>query len=307
MSGQVARRSTAPGEAAGGSIYDLGYRHYEGTRLGRGAAFQALYLESLRAIFGIGRPARAKLLPFGLLLLAVVPAVVAVSFEALAGGVVTSPIRYDNYLPTVLQILILFVAAQAPELVGRDQRYHVLSLYFSRALDRLDYALARLAALATALFAVAVLPQAAIFAGKVLAARDLMAALGDNVVQVPPILLSTIVAAAVVSSLALAVASLTSRRAYATAAIFASFYLTLSVFEIVAAILQDRTDLARYVHLLVPTAGVEGLTAWSFGVAPSQEALAQANLPPELYAASAVVWAAVGLVVLLRRYARIAA
>ena len=42
----------------------------------------------------------------------------------------------------------ILVAVQAPELLGRDVRYRVLSLYFSRALLREDYALAKLAALA---------------------------------------------------------------------------------------------------------------------------------------------------------------
>ena len=305
MTGEAAAPATEAGVNAPGSIYDLGYRHYQGPRLGRPAAVRALYLESLRACFGIGRSARSKIIPFGLLLLAVVPAVVAVAIEAIAQGQIPSPIRYSNYLSTVLQVLILFVAAQAPELVGRDQRYHVLSLYFSRALGRLDYALARLGALTTALLIIAVLPQVAIFAGKVLGARDLAGALGDNLVKVPPIALSSVVAALLMASLALAVASLTPRRAYATAAIFALFYLTLTVFEIVAAIMAD--DAARYVHLLVPTAGVEGLTAWSFGTAPSVEALAQANIPPAWYAAAFVLWTSAGLVVLLRRYARIAA
>jgi hypothetical protein len=38
---------------------------------------------------------------------------------------------------------MLFCAAQAPELFGRDQRYGVLPLYFSRVLTSIDYALAR--------------------------------------------------------------------------------------------------------------------------------------------------------------------
>ena len=38
---------------------------------------------------------------------------------------------------------MLFCAAQAPELFGRDQRHGVLPLYFSRVLTRIDYALAR--------------------------------------------------------------------------------------------------------------------------------------------------------------------
>ena len=46
---------------------------------------------------------------------------------------------------------MLFCAAQAPELFGRDQRYGVLPLYFSRALTRSDYALAKVGGLFVAL------------------------------------------------------------------------------------------------------------------------------------------------------------
>ena len=49
----------------------------------------------------------------------------------------------------------ILVAVQAPELLGRDVRYRVLSLYFSRALLREDYALAKLAALTTAVLVTA--------------------------------------------------------------------------------------------------------------------------------------------------------
>ena len=49
-------------------------------------------------------------------------------------------------------ILTLFLAAQAPELFGRDQRYGVLPLYFSRLLTRTDYALARVGGLVLAVF-----------------------------------------------------------------------------------------------------------------------------------------------------------
>ena len=50
--------------------------------------------------------------------------------------------------------LMLFCAAQAPELFGRDQRYGVLPLYFSRALTRSDYALAKVGGLFVALLLV---------------------------------------------------------------------------------------------------------------------------------------------------------
>ncbi len=48
-------------------------------------------------------------------------------------------------------LVMLFAAAQGPELFGRDQRYGVLPLYFSRVLTRIDYALAKTGALWVAL------------------------------------------------------------------------------------------------------------------------------------------------------------
>ena len=46
-----------------GSIYDIGYRRYEGPRLGRGHAIRSLFTHSLRSTFGIGRGGRAKIAP----------------------------------------------------------------------------------------------------------------------------------------------------------------------------------------------------------------------------------------------------
>jgi ABC-2 type transport system permease protein len=308
VTGQVTERSTAPGEAASGSIYDLGYQHYGGPRLGRRAAFIALYVESLRACFGLGRPSRSKIVPIGLLVIALVPAVVAVAIEALlggiAGGAVQNPIRYDNYFGATLQITILFVAAQGPELVGRDQRHHVLSLYFSRALKRLDYALAKLSALVSALLVLLLLPQAAIFAGKILGGKDVAAAFGTNVGLVPAIVASSAAAAIVMGALALAVASFTPRRAYATAAIFAVFYITAAVVGI--AYFATHGDLGRYVLVGAPTNALEGLTAWLFNTQPGRP-LAEAAIGGEIYAGAALVMALAATAVLLRRYARIAA
>lgn len=308
MTGQVAERTTVPGNGAAGSIYDLGYRHYEGRRLGRRAAFRALWVDSLRACWGLGRPARAKIVPVGLLVLALLPAVIAVAIESImspiAGGQAENPIRYDNYFPSIVQFLVLFVAAQAPELVGRDQRHHVLSLYFSRALVRFDYVLAKLGALVTALLILSLLPQATIFAGKVLGNKDVAAAFGDNVALVPAIVLSALVATVVMAALALAVAAFTPRRAYATAAIFALFYITLTVVAIAS--VAAKGDVARYVLVIAPTNALEGLTAWIFGATPAQP-LAEAALGGWVYAVAAAAMALVSIGMLIRRYARIAA
>ena len=113
---------------AAGNIYDLGYRRYEGIRLGRRHAVLTLYIHSLRAAFGLGRPATAKIVPFGLAILALIPATIQLGIAAVASDVVEL-YSHSGYYSYVQWIIALFVAAVAPELVGRDQRSRVLTLY----------------------------------------------------------------------------------------------------------------------------------------------------------------------------------
>lgn len=304
MTGQVVERATAPGTALSGNIYDLGYQHYDGPRLGRAAVVRALLVESLRSCWGLGRPTRAKVVPVGLLGIALLPAAFAVAFESMAGGIVESPITYDDYFSSIVQILILFVAAQAPELVGRDQRSRVLALYFSRPLARLSYAFAKLAALVGSLLVITLSPQAVIFAGKVLMGKDLVAAFEANVDKIPPILLTSVAAAVVMGSIALAVGSYTPRRAYATAAIFAIFYITLAGAAVASEI--GGTGATKYVALASPTLSLEGLTAWAFDATPTGM-LRRARLPDELYVVATTVMALAAMGLLAFRYRRIEA
>src|SRR6187455_2179044 len=71
------------GSSRGGSIYDLGYRGYEGPRLGRRGAVVALLTHSLRTAYGLGRGARSKIMPVGLVLLALLPSLLALGIIAL--------------------------------------------------------------------------------------------------------------------------------------------------------------------------------------------------------------------------------
>src|SRR5436190_6172782 len=276
-----ARRPAGPG-----SIYDLGYQSYTGPRLGRRHAVWALFVYSLRGAFGIGRSGRAKLAPFGFAFLALLPALVAVGLAALASQTgrpsgVESPIRYETYLAFSETLLILFCAAQAPELVGRDQRYSVLPLYFSRALRRADYALAKLAALITALLLVFLVPEALMFAGQVLASKDVPAAFVDNVPAVPPVLAVGACAAIVLGGISLALASFTPRRAYATAAIIASFVVP----PIIASIVTDLSagSLSTAAVLLDPTDLLDGANAWLFGQSNGNDVLAASGLPEVVF------------------------
>ncbi|NIT94350.1 MAG: hypothetical protein GWM91_02285, partial [Actinobacteria bacterium] len=61
----------------------LGYKPHDGPRLGRGAAVRATIRDGLRRVFGLRRRARKKVLPFLLLGIAVLPAIVFVGFAFL--------------------------------------------------------------------------------------------------------------------------------------------------------------------------------------------------------------------------------
>ncbi len=225
--------AVAPAESATGAIYDLGYRGYDGPRLGRRAAFWTLFWASLRATFGLGRSGRAKIAPWGLSAIMVLPAAVAGAIQAVVPGAPT-PFTYDNYLWELQPILALFVASQAPELVSSDQRNHVLSLYFSHALARSDYALAKLSALVAALFGLALAPLLVILVTTILVSADLPAAIGDQLGNLPQVLGSPLIHAIPLAALSLAIASWTPRRAYATGAIIALFLVSAAVGGILA-------------------------------------------------------------------------
>lgn len=296
--------AVAPAESATGAIYDLGYRGYDGPRLGRRAAFWTLFWASLRACFGLGRSGRAKIAPWGLTAIMVVPAGVAGAIQAMVPGA-PSPFSYDNYLWNLQPILALFVAAQAPELVSSDQRNHVLSLYFSHALARSDYAFAKLSALAAAIFGLAIAPLLVILVTTVLVSADLPAAVGDQVGNLPQVLGSPLIHAIPLAALGLAIASWTPRRAYATGAIIALFLVSGAVGSILAE--AGRGRISEVAPLLNPFVLLDGMRDWLLGASLPDSPVRDANLALPVFGALTVAVALVGGALVVWRYRRIAA
>ena len=316
MSGTPARpggsnQTTASGP--GGSIFDLGYQAYEGPRLGRQSAVFALFVQSVGACFGIGRGGRAKIAPFTLGALAILPAVLAVGFAALAAqagparGAIenASPIRYETYHGLVGVLIMLFCAAQAPELFGRDQRYGVLPLYFSRVLTRTDYALAKVGGLVTALLIVELSPYLILFVGGVFVAADPATGLAAEIGAVPRFLAQGLLVAGLLGGLAALVAAWTPRRAYATAAIIALFIIP----PIVVALIGNLTnqDLAKIVVFFSPADILDGTNAALFGSIPDGAVVASIDLPGWAYLAAALAGIVGSVALTVRRYLRIAA
>ncbi|MEO7295588.1 MAG: ABC transporter permease subunit [Candidatus Limnocylindria bacterium] len=284
-----------------GTIYDIGYRSYDGPRLGRRGAIAAIVGAGLRAVFGLGRSGRAKILPWGAIILGVMPAVVAVAIRVLVGDLIDL-YSYENYLWSIGALLPIFLASQAPELVVNDMRHRVLPLYFSRPIGRLDYVAAKLMALTLALLGLTLIPVLVLFAGRVLAAEDLVAALGDEIGALPAIFGSGILHAVVLAALGLAVCSLAGRRAYAAGAVLAIFLIGGVVSDLFA---NEAPGLDALAPFTSPTAILDGAREWLFGGTVAESPVGGAGLPLFTYGLAAAVLLGVSLAVLALRYRRV--
>ncbi len=281
-----------------GAIYDIGYRHYDGPRLGRREAIAAIVVAGLRAVFGLGRSGRSKILPWGAVILAVMPAIVAVAIRVLAGDIIEL-YNYENILWEIGALFPIFLAAQAPELVVNDIRFRVLPLYFSRPISRVDYVLAKLGALALGMLALTLLPTLLLWLGRVLAAEDVVTALGDEVGALPAIVGSGILHAVVLAAIGIAVSAIAGRRAYAAGAILAIFLIGSAV----SGIFQEQGGgLEAFAPFLNPLAILDGTREWLFGGTVAGSPVAAADLPLPIYGVATLVILAACAGILWLRY-----
>ena len=287
-----------------GSIYDLGYRRYDGVRLGRRHAVLSLYLFSLRGAFGLGRRTSSKIIPIAIAIIAAVPAVIQLGVGAIVSSDRVDIIRPENYFNFIEIAVALFCAAVAPEVMGRDQRTLTLPLYFSRALGRTDYVLAKLLALWTALLFLTLIPQAVLAVGNGLASSDSVQYWQDSWLDLPRIIASGALVAGLFASLSLLVAAQTARRAYATVSVIAVFVISGVISDIISATAGGVWG--QVAVLLTPFQVVRGTVLWIFGTVPEGDgALGQADLPGYLYFAVLCAATAFATWLVVRRYERL--
>jgi ABC-2 type transport system permease protein len=214
---------------AAGVIHDLGYRRYDGPRLGRRQITAALAWHSFRAAFGFGRGPKAKVVPVIALMALCLPAVVN-AFGMSQGN--PRLVGYDTYQPVLRNlVMIVFVAVQAPELVSRDLRSRVLPLYFSRPIRTIDYPLAKYVAFTAACLVMIEVPVLLLYVGTIVNVHGGAAVWAQTKALVPGLLVG-LMWSVVLAAISLFLASLTGRRAFATGAVAIFFLLTYSLAEI---------------------------------------------------------------------------
>jgi ABC-2 type transport system permease protein len=289
---------------AGGVIHDLGYRGYDGPRLGRAQIVRALTWHSFRSAWGIGRGVKGKIIPVLTFIAMCLPALVN-AFAVARGN--QRLFGYDVYTPGLRVALVtIFIAAQAPELVSRDLRSHVLPLYFCRPLRRGDYPLAKYLAMTGALLVLIEVPLLLLYVGTIASAKSGSAIWHETRALIPGLGVG-LMWALLFAAIGLFLASFTGRRAYSTGIVAIACVLTfvLSLVLIQAEGGQSATSTgARVAGLFSPFTILDGVRVWLGGSAQTGLTADPGRYGP-LYGVLAVLLLAACLGGLAARYRKV--
>jgi ABC-2 type transport system permease protein len=264
--------ATVPGDQT--RIHNIGYRSYDGPRLGRAYARRSLYSQSLRGAYGLGRSAKSKVLPMLLFVVMCLPAAIMVAV-AVATKANDLPLDYTRYAIVLQAVISLYVASQAPQSVSRDLRFKTVPLYFSRPIETADYVRAKFASLASALFILTAAPLLVLYVGALLAKLDF----ADQTKGFAQGLVSVALLSLLFAGLGLVVASVTPRRGFGIAAVIAVLTITYGAVSTLQAIaeVQGSSGAIAWIGLFSPITLIDGVqsaflgatSAFPGGVGPS--------------------------------------
>ena len=287
-----------------GVIHDLGYRPYDGPRLGEGAVARAFFLTGLRNTYGLGRSGRSKVLPMILLGLMLLPALILVGVLVQAKnllGLDEQIVAYSTYPITTQLLISVFVAAQAPALISRDLRFRTITLYLARPMRRTTYVLVRLSSLAVATFVLIGAPLLLMYVGGLLAGlpggRETGRFLGAVV--------GAALLAACLAGLAAVVAALTIRRGLAVAAVIVVLLVSYTVVATIQGISVEtgHRTVGEVAGLFSPYTLVNGVQVFLFDAPEATPAAPQGTGMGVLYllGTAATVLASIGALFLRYR------
>lgn len=246
-------------------IHDIGFRHYDGERFGRAWVRRSLLSETVRGIFGLGRPALAKAMPWTLVAFLTVPPLVMALVLVLTKQD-TLPTSYSQYPASFWPLIALFVGGAAPYCVSRDLRHGVMPLYLSRPMARFDYVVAKFAGLALAIFGVLALAETMLLIGALLAKLPP----GDQFQGWFGGLLMCALLAVELSALSLVVAAFTPRRGLGVGIIMTGLIMGSGMVETLVNITHEKelTSVSRFLPALDPFSLVDGVARSALGESP---------------------------------------
>ena len=233
----------------GARIYDVGYRSYDGPRSAPIWALATIWRHTLQRVLGLHRSFRHKVLPGIALVIAFVPALIFVGIAAFLpvepGHDEILP-SYGEYASLITLALALFASMVAPEALCTDRRTGMLDLYLAGPLDVTRYLAAKWATVLSVMLVMTAGPQLFLLAAYGIENK------GPSATGTPGLLLQILGAgigvALFYTAIAMAVSSLTTRRAVAAVAIV----LLLLVPSIVVGVAIESSGAPAELTLLAP-------------------------------------------------------
>lgn len=233
-----------------GEIFDRGYLHYDGPRLGIPAAIWALARYSMARAIGIRRPWTAKIIPFLIYAAVLIPVALAIGIRAFVPAF--NFLTYGEFFGAIFILEGIFVALIAPEMVSTDRHDKLLPLYFSRPIGRNAYVLAKLLGTGLLTLSVSLVPVVIMWIGNVLLASDPALAFREGLDDLGKIVVAGVLIAFYLGSIGLMISSFTGRKSVAVGVIVLGFVISESLSLALSEALRDQPDLERWMFVLSP-------------------------------------------------------
>ena len=243
-----------------GEVFDRGYKHYDGPRLGRNHARRALIGYSVKRAMGIKKSWTAKIIPIFLYIAVLMPVVISLGIRAFLPS--AEILQYYEYFGFVFLVEGVFAAMIAPELLCSDRHEKVLPLYFARAITRGDYLISKLTAAALLMLTMSLAPAAILWLGRQLLDDSPVRAMANNIGDLGRLAVGGVLLSFYLGSLALMVASFTSRKLISVAVTIVALLISTSLALALATVLD--TESARFLLFLSPINTINGLTGSLF-------------------------------------------
>ena len=229
-------------------------------------------------VLGLKRAARHKILPALVLVISFIPAIV---FVGMAAFLPTSLLEddilpsYAEYYGFILTSIFLFASFVAPEAISTDRRTGMLALYLASPLNRTTYVVSKMAAVATVLLTITLLPEVFLLVAYAIEGAG-PSGIDGFLETLARIVVAGVLVALYFSTLTSAVSSFTPRRGIASAAIV----ILLLVPGIVTESLLQATDVADEIDLLNLSALPFRAAQWLLdGEAGSERGIEQVSGP----------------------------
>lgn len=247
-----------------GEIFDRGYRHYAGPRLGQAHAIWALARYSMARAVGIRRPWTAKIIPALLYGAVAIPVAVAIGIRAFVPAFAF--LDYASFFGAIFLLEGIFVALIAPEMLSSDRHDRLLPLYFSRPIGRTAYVVAKLLGTGLLTLSISLLPAVVLWLGNGLLAREPIMAMREGLDDLGRIIVAGVLIAFYLGAIGLTISAFTSRRSVAVGVIVLGFVLTESLSFAISRALDGQGPLAPWVFAISPSRTIAGLVDSLFGV-----------------------------------------